>query len=115
MSCLHPNSAASPVSPVQQNSGSSKAAPSGRTKRRTRRHSARKAKLLKPGEAGPETGTPSAMCTVCFENPKDASIIHGNTGHQVCCYRCAKKLRRKGKTCPVCRRKIQKVIRNFIV
>lgn len=55
------------------------------------------------------------LCIVCMVKPKEASVIHGKTGHQVCCYPCAKKLKRKGKPCPVCRRPIQKVIKNFIV
>ena len=55
----------------------------------------------------------SNLCTICLEQPKDASLVHGNSGHQVCCYQCGKKLKRNGKLCPVCRRPIQKVIRNF--
>ena len=55
------------------------------------------------------------LCTVCMVKPKEASIIHGKTGHQVCCYVCAKRLRRKGRPCPVCRRPIQKVIKNYLV
>lgn len=53
-------------------------------------------------------------CIICFDRPKNASIIHGCTGHQACCYRCAKKLKRFSKPCPICRRPIQKIIRNFI-
>ena len=55
------------------------------------------------------------VCMICMSKPKEASIIHGKTGHQVCCYVCAKQLRRRGKPCPVCRRPIQKVIKNFLV
>lgn len=57
----------------------------------------------------------SDVCVVCASRPKTGSIIHGNSGHQVCCYRCAKRLKRKGLLCPVCRRPIQKVIKNFIL
>lgn len=55
------------------------------------------------------------ICGFCFKRPKNASIIHGKTGHQVCCYQCAKKLRRRGKPCPICRQSIQAVIKNFLV
>lgn len=55
------------------------------------------------------------VCVICFSKPKEASIIHGKTGHQVCCYKCAKRLRRRGKPCPVCRRPIRAVIRNFVL
>ncbi|XP_052063896.1 E3 ubiquitin-protein ligase Mdm2-like [Mytilus californianus] len=53
------------------------------------------------------------QCCICFSRPKTASIIHGCTGHQVCCYRCAKRLKRLAKPCPLCRRPIQKVIKNY--
>lgn len=52
-------------------------------------------------------------CVVCLTRRKTASIIHGKSGHQVCCYRCAKRLKKERKSCPICRRPIQKVIRNF--
>ncbi|RUS81323.1 hypothetical protein EGW08_010930, partial [Elysia chlorotica] len=52
-------------------------------------------------------------CVVCLVRPKTASIIHGKTGHQVCCYHCAKKLKKQRRACPICRRPIQKVIRNY--
>ncbi|XP_070537384.1 uncharacterized protein [Ptychodera flava] len=74
-------------------------------------------------QPGPSSSTPkprdshsfSDMCMICLTRPKAASIIHGRTGHQVCCYSCAKKLRRHGKPCPVCRRPIQLVIKNYLV
>lgn len=55
------------------------------------------------------------ICGFCFKRPKNASFIHGKTGHQVCCYQCAKKLRRRGKPCPICRQSIQAVVKNFYV
>lgn len=59
---------------------------------------------------------PSAdVCMVCASRPKTGCIIHGSSGHQVCCYRCAKRLKRKGLPCLVCRRPIQKVIKNFVL
>jgi len=53
----------------------------------------------------------SQLCTLCCQRPKDASFIHGRLGHQVCCYPCAKKLWKKQATCPVCRRKVDRIIR----
>ncbi|ESO93364.1 hypothetical protein LOTGIDRAFT_232765 [Lottia gigantea] len=55
------------------------------------------------------------LCVVCLSRPKTGSIIHGSSGHQVCCFKCAKQLKRKKKACPVCRRPIQKVIRNYLL
>lgn len=57
----------------------------------------------------------SDVCVVCASRPKTGSIIHGSSGHQVCCYRCAKRLKHKSLPCPVCRRPIQKVVKNFIL
>ncbi|XP_064629478.1 E3 ubiquitin-protein ligase Mdm2-like [Lineus longissimus] len=54
-------------------------------------------------------------CPFCLKQSSNAVLIHGKTGHQVCCYKCARKLRRRGKPCPVCRKPIQKVIKNFII
>ena len=65
--------------------------------------------------ASASSGDSSQLCTICLSRPKDASLIHGKTGHQVSCYPCGKRLRRRKKPCPVCRRNIQFVIRNFIV
>lgn len=58
---------------------------------------------------------PSGSCIICLSQPKEATIVHGTTGHQSCCYRCACRLKRCRKPCPVCRRDIQKVVRNYFV
>ncbi|XP_041352129.1 E3 ubiquitin-protein ligase Mdm2-like isoform X2 [Gigantopelta aegis] len=70
-----------------------------------------------PKKTSPVLGQASVsdMCMICLSRPKTGSIIHGSSGHQVCCYKCAKRLKRKGKCCPVCRRSIQKVVRNYIL
>ena len=57
---------------------------------------------------------PADMCVVCREWPRDASIVHEGTGHQVCCFTCANKLKSTKRKCPVCRQKIQMVIKNFL-
>ncbi|XP_072165431.1 uncharacterized protein [Diadema setosum] len=67
---------------------------------------------MMPASEGP-TQMHEQLCRFCLVRPKTASIIHGRTGHQVCCYKCAKKLRKHGKPCPVCRRPIQHIIKNF--
>ncbi|XP_078582790.1 protein Mdm4-like isoform X1 [Branchiostoma floridae x Branchiostoma japonicum] len=52
-------------------------------------------------------------CMICLSRPKVASMVHGRTAHLVCCYTCAKKLYKRGKPCPVCRRPIQMVVKTF--
>lgn len=54
-------------------------------------------------------------CIICLSKPKTASLVHGGSGHQVCCFECGKRMKRRGKKCPVCRRPIQKVIKNYIL
>ena len=55
------------------------------------------------------------LCALCCREPKNACLIHGKVSHQVCCYRCAKKLfKKKDSRCPVCRRQIEKITRNII-
>ena len=53
----------------------------------------------------------SHLCLLCCTRTKNASLVHGRIGHQVCCYPCAKKLWRKRSDCPVCRRKVERIIK----
>ena len=53
------------------------------------------------------------LCVICLTQPRNASLVHGRTGHQVCCIGCAEKLRENRKKCPVCRKKIKLVVKNF--
>jgi len=53
------------------------------------------------------------LCVICMVEVKNATIVHGATGHTVCCMECANQLREQNKPCPICRSKIDIVIRNF--
>lgn len=57
----------------------------------------------------------SGDCLICLDRPKDATIVHGNTGHVCCCTTCANELMRKGARCPICRAPIDRVIRQYTV
>ena len=57
------------------------------------------------------TETSSDLCTFCHRRSKNAIFIHGNLGHQVCCYPCAKKCWRQKATCPICMRKVEKIVK----
>lgn len=61
----------------------------------------------------PSPSAATEMCTICLVRPKCAILIHGRTSHRLTCYKCAKTLERKNLPCPVCRRHIQRVVRNF--
>ena len=47
------------------------------------------------GEGGASVATD--LCVVCVTRPRHASIIHGDTGHQVCCLECASRLKTEKK------------------
>lgn len=53
------------------------------------------------------------ICIVCMENPRDASLIHGDSGHIICCLGCANALKAQGDLCPVCRAPIDLVVKNY--
>eukprot|EP00948_MAST-09A_sp_MAST-9A-sp1_P003352 g3352.t1 len=53
------------------------------------------------------------LCVVCLENRKDATIVHGDSGHMATCFACARILQRRGDPCPICRASIEHVIRQF--
>lgn len=54
------------------------------------------------------------LCIICMTAPKNATIIHGATGHVCCCLFCAKKLETREDPCPICREPIQLVIQQFL-
>ena len=53
----------------------------------------------------------ASLCMFCCTNPRNASLIHGQIGHQLCCYPCAKKLWKEQARCPICRRKVEKIVK----
>ncbi|CAB4016503.1 Hypothetical predicted protein [Paramuricea clavata] len=46
------------------------------------------------GRPGPPESVET--CVICLERPKDATIVHGGTGHVCCCTTCAQELQRTG-------------------
>ena len=53
------------------------------------------------------------LCVICQSEPKNGCIVHGKTGHLMACFKCARKLKRRNKLCPVCREPIQTVVKTF--
>ncbi|XP_006887964.1 PREDICTED: protein Mdm4 isoform X3 [Elephantulus edwardii] len=53
-------------------------------------------------------------CSLCEKRPRDGNIIHGRTGHLATCFHCARRLKKAGASCPVCKKEIQLVIKVFI-
>lgn len=52
-------------------------------------------------------------CIICLSADKDALLSHGGEGHVVCCFVCATRLKREGARCPICRKRIHKVIKMY--
>jgi hypothetical protein len=54
------------------------------------------------------------LCIVCMEQSAVATFVHGFTGHTVCCMRCGQKvLNTKERLCPVCKKPVERMIRNY--
>ncbi|XP_043932683.1 protein Mdm4 [Protopterus annectens] len=72
----------------------------------------------------PSLGLPAALpesnkellkpCCVCHRRPRNGNIIHGKTAHLVTCFFCARMLQKSKSPCPMCRQKINLVIKIFI-
>jgi hypothetical protein len=52
-------------------------------------------------------------CLICLTEERNATIVHGETGHVACCLICARILKARGDKCPVCRMSIDAVIQHF--
>lgn len=79
--------------------------------------------LYRSGVAGP-SGTQSTLkcrseaqkddpCLICLTEERNATIVHGETGHIACCLTCARLLKGRGDKCPVCRLPIDMIIQQF--
>jgi len=55
----------------------------------------------------------SETCLICLTEERNATIVHGGTGHIACCLTCARILAARGDRCPVCRLPIDCVIQQF--
>ena len=51
------------------------------------------------------------ICPVCMVRDKNAAFVHGKSGHMYSCYTCADKILKKSGKCPICRKKILRVIK----
>lgn len=53
-------------------------------------------------------------CRFCMANPKNGVFVHNNCLHLCCCYKCALKVWKKRKSCPICNCKIKNVTKLFV-
>lgn len=54
------------------------------------------------------------LCRFCMSNPKNGVFVHNNCLHLCCCYKCAIKVWKKRKSCPICNGKIKNVTKLFV-
>ena len=54
------------------------------------------------------------QCVICMEQPKNAALVHGDTGHVCCCISCGDTLKERNILCPICRAPIDHVIKHFL-
>ncbi|KAK9755761.1 hypothetical protein RND81_01G048600 [Saponaria officinalis] len=55
----------------------------------------------------------SRLCAICFDAPKDCFFVP--CGHSVACFSCGSRIAEEAGTCPICRRKMKKVRKIFLV
>ncbi|KAL9238691.1 hypothetical protein vseg_013081 [Gypsophila vaccaria] len=53
------------------------------------------------------------LCAICFDAPKDCFFVP--CGHSAACFSCGSRIAEEAGTCPICRRKIKKVKKIFLV
>ena len=53
------------------------------------------------------------LCIICMMQPKNSIFLHGTDAHNSCCYACASKIMDTTKNCPICRQKIEKIIKIY--
>lgn len=53
------------------------------------------------------------LCKICTVGPRNGVIIHGRSSHICCCYRCAKRVWKTSKHCPICNRQIRNVVKAY--
>jgi E3 ubiquitin-protein ligase Mdm2 len=57
----------------------------------------------------------SDMCITCMTNPKNGIFVHSKIGHICCCYKCALKVWAKVRRCPICKCKVNNVLKAIVL
>ncbi len=64
-------------------------------------------------DSNPNPPSEPKECVVCFEMPVNAALVHGDTAHAFFCFQCASEMKKRKQKCPICRQKIQAVVKVF--
>jgi len=62
-----------------------------------------------------EKGVEIETCSICMVREKNAAFVHGKTAHNYSCFSCADKILKKFGKCPICRKKILRVVKIIAV
>lgn len=54
------------------------------------------------------------FCIFCLSEPKNSVFVHSNFVHLCCCYKCAIKVWKQRKACPICNCKVKNVMKLFV-
>ncbi|XP_069695305.1 E3 ubiquitin-protein ligase Mdm2-like isoform X2 [Periplaneta americana] len=54
------------------------------------------------------------MCITCMINPKNGIFVHGKVGHICCCYKCALRVWAVTGKCPLCKCKVNNVVKAIV-
>lgn len=54
------------------------------------------------------------VCMFCLSEPKNSVFVHSNFVHLCCCYKCAVKVWKQRKACPICNCKVKNVMKLFV-
>lgn len=81
--------------------------------RRRRQQHQRRQSLPSYHEASRNGATTNTTCLICLCEDRNATLVHGETGHVATCLMCARILKARGDPCPVCRLPIDLVIQQF--
>jgi hypothetical protein len=65
------------------------------------------------GAGGNNHNNSDELCLICRSEERNATIVHGETGHVACCLTCARMLKARGDCCLVCRLPIDSIIQQF--
>ena len=52
-------------------------------------------------------------CMACVIRASNTMFIHGNTAHYVMCYKCARKNWALHARCPICNKKVEKIVKVY--
>ncbi|GAX26974.1 E3 ubiquitin-protein ligase Mdm2 [Fistulifera solaris] len=70
-------------------------------------------RLAKQTESSTPVQRKDEFCVICLTEDRNATMVHGSTGHIACCLMCARILKARRDPCPVCRLPIDLVIQHF--